>query len=221
MKQEKKTVRNILCITLMTLSLAGCHSLPSADVPVSMRPSTGSDVSYLVGVVGIWPDAVYTAQEQKLLIRQRGGNDVVSPRLLNTFYARTPRDVREHWHGIGTLFVLPLKAGRYEIFNVLFERGSVRTWKREDFSIPLELEAGKAYYVGDFRAGCIDSQGSCAFFHSNHLQRDAALVRAQHPEVPELQQVELKGLEGAYPSVMEEDGPKASVFKSMISGRMK
>lgn len=214
-------MNRIFVISLLLLCLNGCHTLSPADIPESLKPDKSSGVSYLVGVIGIWQNAVYTAQEQKILIRRRGDDEFVSPRLLNLFYARTPRDVRETWHGIGTLFVLPLKPGRYEIYNVFFERGSVKTWKREDFSIPLDVEAGRAYYLGDFRAGCINSQGRCMFLHSDHLQRDTALVRAKYPEVPELEPVELKGLDGAYPFILEEKGTQASVFKSLVSGKLK
>ena len=201
------------------LALSGCYSLSPTKIADSMNPDPQSGVAYVVGVVGIWPQALYTANEQMLLIRPRGGDGFATARLYNQFYARTPRDVRETWHGIGSLFVMPLKPGRYEIYNLHFDRGNATSWSREDFSIPLELEAGKAYYVGDFRAGCLSAGGAkCIFLHSDHLERDAALVRAKYPQVPSLQRVDLEKMEEATPLIVKEQGPKASMLKAMLSG---
>lgn len=203
------------------LALSGCYSLSPTKIAKNMNPDPQSGVAYVVGVVGIWPKAVHTANEQMLLIRPRGGDGFASARLYNEIYGRTPRDVRESWHGIGSLFVMPLKPGRYEIYNLHFDRGNAKSWSREDFSIPLELEAGKAYYVGDFRAACLSALGAkCVFLHSDHMERDAALVRAKYPHVPSLQRVDLEKMEQATPLIVNEQGPKASMLKAMLSGEL-
>ncbi|MGC5702807.1 hypothetical protein J4P02_21620 [Pseudomonas sp. NFXW11] len=210
-----------LVLLAALLALSGCYSLSSTKIAESMSPDPQSGVAYVVGVVGIWPKAVHTAKEQMLMIRPRGGDGFASARLYNEIYGRTPRDVRETWHGIGSLFVMPLKPGRYEIYNLHFDRGNATSWSREDFSIPLELEAGKAYYLGDFRAGCLSASGAkCVFLHSDHLERDAALVRAKYPQVPSLQRVDLEKMEELTPLIVKEQGPKASMLKAMLSGEL-
>lgn len=213
-------IRVFALLTLL-LGLAGCHSMSPIHIDEELTPNAGSGVAYVVGVVGIWPKAVNTAQEQMLMIRQRGSDNFATARLHNEFYARTPRDVRETGHGIGTLFVMPLKPGRYELYNLRFDRGSSVSWSREDFTIPFQLEAGKAYYIGDFRAGCVTpGQSTCLFLHSDHLERDSALVRAKYPQVPGLQRLDLPNLYSATPFIREEDGASSSVYKSMLSGKL-
>jgi hypothetical protein len=214
----------IRVVSLLTLlfALSGCYSLPSTHVDDELAPTADSGVAYLVGVVGIWPKAAYTAQEQMLMIRPRGSDDFATARLHNQFYARTPRDVRETGHGIGSLFVMRLKPGRYEIYNLRFDRGTQRFWSREDFTIGMQLEAGKAYYIGDFRGGCLSPTlgAGCVFLHSDHLERDAALVRANYPQVPALQKLDLPNIDTATPFIREENGPSSSVYKSLLSGKL-
>lgn len=203
------------------LGLSGCYSMSPTHIDDELKPTADSGVAYVVGVVGIWPKTRFSAKEQMLMIRKRGSDDFATARLYNEFYARTERDVRETDHGIGTLFVMPLKPGRYEIYNVRFDRGQSVTWSREDFTIGMQLEAGKAYYLGDFRAGClIGVQPSCLFLHSDHLERDAALVRAKYPHVPGLQRLDMPNLDSITPFIREENGPSASFYKAMLSGKL-
>lgn len=212
-------IRLFAVLTLL-LGLSGCYSLSPTQIDDELAPSADSGTAYLVGVVGIWPKASYAAQEQMLLIRKRGSDEFASARLHNEFYARTARDVRETGHGIGTLFVMPLKPGRYEIYNVRFDRGRSVSWSREDFTIGMQLEAGKAYYIGDFRAGCVSpTDSTCLFLHCDHLERDAALVRARYPQVPGLQRLDMPNLYTATPFIREENGTSASVYKAMLSGK--
>ncbi|OLU16539.1 MULTISPECIES: hypothetical protein [unclassified Pseudomonas] len=213
--------RNLFC-ALLFLNLAGCYSLSPIDIDKSIRPAKDGATSYLVGVVGVWPDAKYSLHEQSLLLRQKGGGGSASARLRNNVHLRTPRDIRDGRRGIGTLFVMPLKPGRYELYNVLFKRSDgTTTWKREDFSIPLQLEPGKAYYIGDFRAACLDYNARCAFIHSYDIKRDQALVTSKHPELPPLQLIELEHLDGAYPILLDSDAANAVVFKTILSGQAK
>ncbi|SHN03518.1 hypothetical protein SAMN05216288_0338 [Pseudomonas punonensis] len=211
-----------LCCALLFLNLAGCYSLSPVDIDKSIRPAKDGATSYLVGVVGVWPDAKYSLHEQSLLLRQKGGGGSASARLRNNVHLRTPRDIRDGRRGIGTLFVMPLKPGQYELYNVLFKRSEGTTaWRREDFSIPLQLEPGKAYYIGDFRAACIDYDGHCSFIHSYNLKRDQALTTGKHPELPPLQQLELKHMEGAYPIMLDSEAENAAVYKTILSGQAK
>ncbi|UXY50980.1 MULTISPECIES: hypothetical protein [Pseudomonas] len=207
-------------IALALVSLGGCYSMPTTSVPASYEPTATSGTSYLIGVVGIWPDAYIAAEEQKLLLRQRGGHEFASAQSLNGWFVRTPRDVHDRSRGIGSLFVMPLKPGRYELFNVWFDTGRTRSWSREDFSIPLNLEAGKAYYIGDFRSACIIVGNACTYFHSRHPERDLALARAAHPELPSIEELDLKYLDGAYPTIIDQNGPKASVYRALMSGEL-
>ncbi|MCW2290015.1 hypothetical protein M2262_000065 [Pseudomonas sp. BIGb0408] len=210
-----------LCSSMLLLNLVGCYSLSPIDIDKSLRPAEGGATSYLVGVVGVWPDAKYSPHEQSILLRQKGGGGSASARLRNNVHLRTTRDIRDGRRGIGTLFVMPLKPGRYELYNVLFRRGDGTGWKREDFSIPLQLEPGKAYYIGDFRAACIDLNARCSFIHSYHAERDQALVTSKHPELPPLQVLELKHMDGAYPAMFDSDTENAAIFKSVLSGQLR
>ena len=213
-------MRFFVVLTVL-LGLSGCYSLSPTQIDDELSPTADSGVAYLVGVVGIWPKAKFGAHDQMLMIRKRGSDDFATARLHNEFYARTERDVRETGHGIGTLFVMPLKPGSYEIYNVRFDRGQSLSWSREDFTIGLQLDAGKAYYIGDFRAGCLLGRDmTCLFLHSDHLERDAALVRAKYPQVPGLQRLDMPNLYTATPFIREENGPSASVYKAMLSGKL-
>lgn len=213
-------MRFLAALTVL-LSLSGCYSMSPTHIDDALNPSAGSGVAYVVGVVGIWPQARYGAQEQMIMIRKRGSDDFATARLHNEFYARTARDLRETGRGIGTLFVMPLKPGRYEIYNVRFDQGRSLSWSREDFTIGMELEAGKAYYLGDFRAGCLIGRSMpCLFLHSDHLERDAALVRARYPQVPGLQRLDMPNLYTATPFIREENGASASIYKAMLSGKL-
>ena len=111
-----------LCCALLLLNLAGCYSLSPIDIDKSIRPAKDGATSYLVGVVGVWPDAKYSLHEQSLLLRQKGGGGSASARLRNNVHLRTTRDIRDGRRGIGTLFVMPLKPGQYELYNVQFFR---------------------------------------------------------------------------------------------------
>lgn len=211
----------LFAVLTALLCLSGCYSMSPTHIDDELSPTADSGVAYVVGVVGIWPEAKYGAHEQMLMIRKRGSDDFATARLHNEFYARTARDVRESGHGIGTLFVMPLKPGRYEIYNVRFDQGQSVSWSREDFTVGLQLEAGKAYYIGDFRAGCLIGRStSCLFLHSDHLERDAALVRAKYPQVPGLQRLDMPNLYTATPFIREENGTSASVYKAMLSGKL-
>ncbi|TBU80337.1 hypothetical protein DNK06_10575 [Pseudomonas daroniae] len=211
-----------LCCALLLLNLAGCYSLSPIDIDKSIRPADGGSTSYLVGVVGVWPGTKYSLHEQSIQLRQKGGGGFASARLRNNVHMRTPRDIRDGQRGIGTLFVMPLKPGRYELYNVLFKRSNGPTvWKREDFSITLQLEPGKAYYIGDFRAACIDYNAHCSFIHSYDVERDQALTARKHPNLPPLQRLELEHLEGAYPFVLDSNAKNAAIFESIFSGQAK
>lgn len=214
-------LRNLYC-ALIFLNLAGCYSLSPIDIDKNIRPAKDGATSYLVGVVGVWPDTKYSLHEQSLLLRQKGGGGSASARLRNNVHLRTARDIRDGRRGIGTLFVMPLKPGQYELYNVKFFRSEGLTaWKREDFSIPLQLEPGKAYYLGDFRAACIDYEGHCSFIHSYNLKRDQALTTSKHPELPPLQQLELNHMDGAYPIILDSEAENAAVYKTILSGQAK
>lgn len=202
---------------VLALGLSGCYSLSPTAIDRELAPRKGESVSYLVGVVGVWPDSAYGAHEQSILIRRPGEQASASARLVNRVSTRTKRDLRETKRGIGTLFVMPLKPGRYEIHNVLFRWQSSTRKSRKDFSIPLLLEPGKAYYVGDFRAACMQVRTLCTFLHSSHLERDQALVRENYPELPALQPVELEQMESAFPVLVQESDPRAAGLKATLS----
>lgn len=58
--------------------------------------------------------------------------------------------------GAGTVFALPLPPGKYEFYKYyMFQSGGTAqiVWKpHEEFSIPFEIQAGRATYIGEVRA---------------------------------------------------------------------
>lgn len=202
---------------LLLIILAGCHSQPSFKSDKSLTPQPSGEVSYLVGVIGVLPEARYSLHQENLLIRPLGGNGTAQAQLRNHLLVRTPRDIRDGRRGIGSLFVIPLKPGRYELYNVHFQVKNVTMWRRESFSIPFQLEAGKAHYIGDFRGACADPKRACSFVHSYQLERDQALAARQHPTLPTLQPLALEQFDSAYPILLNNESRNLDVLMRLLT----
>lgn len=192
------------------LLLAGCTiSERSALVSEQLRPAAGEPVAYLVGAVG--PDRLMpsTAQSQRLLFRQRGSEQGAAGAWIDNGVRKTPKDVQEG-EASASVFVLPLKPGDYELYDFQFFSTSNTGYgtyytslqAREKFVIPMRLEAGKAYYIGEYRSRCI-AGSICLFVQRDRMTRDANLARQQVPELPQLQRLSLP-LERAKPFILSE-----------------
>jgi hypothetical protein len=132
--------------------VVACCASARDQVPVDY---SGSDVGWLVVTLRTTSDSRLAS-----IATDIRGKDAA--RQANVFYTggaarqyRTPRDFdtkEEH----GAVFVRPLSAGDYELHN-LRAAGSVGTIgvvvrSKTDFSIPFSIQAGKASYVGSFKA---------------------------------------------------------------------
>lgn len=81
-----------------------------------------------------------------------------------------------------------LKPGDYEFYDFQFfwngyNGGYSSIRAREQFLVPMHLEAGKAYYIGEFRSRCL-GLSACLFFHGDQQPRDEVIARRYTPGLP-------------------------------------
>lgn len=202
-----------LALSLVTLSLlAGCAVKEySAQLSDRVTAREGEPVSYLVGSIG--PDNIMPApqQYQRLLFRQRGSEWGAAAAYTNHGVRQTPQDI-EDGQGHASVFVMALKPGDYELYdfqffslvNTGYGTYSSSQMAKEKFVVPLRLQPGKAYYIGEYRSRCITSQ-ACLFIQRDRQVRDEGIARAQVPQLPSLQYLPLP-LERARPFILSEKG---------------
>lgn len=197
---------------LMVSLLAGCavkeHSAQLSD---RVTARAGEPVSYLVGSIG--PDSEMPApqQYQRLLFRQRGSEWGAAAAYTNHGVRQTPQDIEEG-QGRASVFVMALKPGDYELYdfqffslvNTGYGTYSTSQMAKEKFVIPLRLQPGKAYYIGEYRSRCLTSK-VCLFIQRDRQARDEGIARAQVPQLPSLQYLQLP-LERAKPFILPEKG---------------
>lgn len=197
----------LLPIALIT----GCAAKSPVFVSEPLQPAAGSPVAYLVGSLGpLGRDGAYT--NQRILLRKRGAQEGAAAWWGHAEVAHTPKDIEDSRSrdekalpGEASVFVMPLKPGDYELYDFQFfwtgANSSFRSVQaREQFVVPLRLEAGKAYYLGEFRSRCI-GMSVCMFFHDQQQPRDEVIARRYSPDLPVLQPMKLD-LAPAYPFVL-------------------
>lgn len=193
--------------TLLVLALlSGCMTQNAAFVSEPLQPKANEPVAYLVGSIG--PQFFgLSAENQRLLIRKRGSEYGAAGIWVNTGGVKTPEDVLDG-KGVASVFVMPLKPGDYEFYDFQFysahyQYGLGTTFTsiqaREKFNLPLKLEAGKTYYLGEFRSLCLN--GRCAFMWRDQSARDEAIARRQVPALPPLKLLPLD-LKSAEPYIL-------------------
>ncbi|WP_416772956.1 hypothetical protein ACMGT0_13250 [Pseudomonas sp. RHF3.3-3] len=177
--------------------LSGCITHSASLVSDPLQPASGEPVAYLVGSIGPQSFKLSPADNQRLLIRKRG-SAYGAAGLWMRGGNQTPQDI-EDGDGAASVFVLPLKPGDYEFYDFQFFSaqytpglGTTFTSRqaREKFNLPLRLEAGKAYYLGEFRSMCLMGD-RCAFLWRDQLARDGAIALRQQPALPPLQRLNL------------------------------
>lgn len=200
-------------VTLLMVSfLAGCAITEhSAQVSDELLVREGQPVSYLVGSIG--PDSEMSApqQYQRLLFRQRGSEWGAAAAYTNHGVRQTPQDIEEG-QGRASVFVMALKPGDYELYdfqffslvNTGYGTYSTSQMAREKFVVPLRLQPGKAYYIGEYRSRCLTST-VCLFIQRDRQARDEGIARAQVPQLPSLEYLPLP-LERARPFILPEKG---------------
>ncbi len=182
-----------LALFLMASALAGCGTQPASLVSQPLQPGPQDPVAYLVGSIGPQSLAASPAPNQRLLFRKRGSEYGAAGVWVGAGRA-TPQDVQEQ-DGAASVFVLPLKPGDYEFYDFQFfssnyspTLGTTYTsiQAREKFNLPLRLQAGKAYYLGEFRSLCLGAS-LCAFRWRDQQGRDEPLARQSVAGLPALQ----------------------------------
>lgn len=204
--------------------LSGCAAQSPVFVSEPLQPAAGGPVAYLVGSIGpLGRDAAYT--NQRILLRKRGVPDGAAAWWGHAAVAHTPQDIQDSRSpddkalpGEASVFVMPLKPGDYELYDFQFfwngANSSFRSVQaREQFVIPLRLEPGKAYYLGEFRSRCIDVS-ACIFVHDSQQPRDEVIARRYSPDLPVLQPLSFD-LAPAYPFVLP---AKSSPETDAVSG---
>jgi hypothetical protein len=189
--------------------LSGCISQPAGLVSEPLRPAPNEPAAYLVGAIG--PQVLGNggaATNLRLLFRKRGSMYGAAA-LWQGDSRPTPNDL-EAPGSAGSVFVLPLKPGDYEFYNFQFWAVGYRPGMgsgfssreaREAFVVPLRLEAGKAYYIGEYRSVCREIT-QCLFVWGDQMTRDAAIAQRQVPGLPTLQALPLN-LEQAHPFIIQ------------------
>lgn len=181
-----------LALFLMAAALTGCGTQSASLVSEPLQPGPQEPVAYLVGSIGPQSLLASPAPNQRLLFRKRGSAYGAAGVWIG-MGRETPQDVKE-MDGAASVFVLPLKPGDYEFYDFQFfssnyspTLGTTYTsvQAREKFNLPLRLQAGKAYYLGEFRSLCLGA--SCAFRWRDQQGRDEAIARHVVPGLPPLE----------------------------------
>jgi hypothetical protein len=187
----------ICSLLLAALALDACTIQPTAIISAPLQPQPGAPVAYLVGALG--PVGGNQWQEERLMLRKRGTEQNAIGHWMKRGIDATPADIQDGSTGRASVFVLPLKPGDYEIYSFLFTGigtypglGTVvRTWQpKEQFNLPVRLQAGKAYYLGEFRSSCV-APSACSLRWQNQLLRDQAIAQRQVPGLAALQPVSM------------------------------
>ncbi|KQM47767.1 hypothetical protein ASE80_14140 [Pseudomonas sp. Leaf15] len=178
---------------LMALALTGCGTQSASLVSQPLQPGPQEPVAYLVGSIGPQNFNASPAPNQRLLFRKRG-SEFGAAAVWVGMGQQTPQDVRDA-AGAASVFVLALKPGDYEFYDFQFFSSSysptlgttyTSVQAREKFNLPLRLQAGKAYYLGEFRSLCLGAS-LCAFRWRDQQGRDEPLARQYVPGLPSLE----------------------------------
>lgn len=186
-----------LALLLMAAALAGCGTQPASLVSQPLQPGPEEPVAYLVGSIGPQNLKASPAPNQRLLFRKRGSAFGAAGIWVGVG-RETPQDVKDQT-GVASVFVLPLKPGDYEFYDFQFfsstyspTLGTTYTsvQAREKFNLPMRLQAGKAYYLGEFRSLCLGAS-LCAFRWRDQQGRDEPIARQSVPRLPALELIPL------------------------------
>ncbi len=179
--------------------IAGCGPKSPAIISEPLQPAAGAPITWLVGSLG--PAAMDdAATHQRLMFRPLGAKDGVAAWWGSGAMEYTPADIqgepavrKDSAPGTASVFVLPLKPGEYEFYDISFfwpGGDNLSISARKPFSIPMRLEAGKAYYIGEFRSRC-EGKGICFFIQRDQKTRDEPIARRYTPNLPVLQSLQL------------------------------
>lgn len=199
---------------LALAALGGCYSLSPVKVDSALEPQNDAQAGYLVGVLGKTPEG---ANGQALLIRKRGTDQVARVQVTDTWALKTRHDLDgRDW---SSPFAIALQPGQYELYNVNFTHNGYQLWKKDDFSIPVTISAGKAAYIGNFRASCFQNLTSaCYFLRRDQLAKDSAALKGAYPQLPAIEEAKLSRLDNAAPIIVDQ-GTNPKLFQVLQGGK--
>jgi hypothetical protein len=198
---------------LLASLLSGCITESASWVSEPLQAKANEPVAYLIGSIGPRSLKLSPADNQRLFIRKRGSQYGAAGIWKMAGAYSTPQDIQDA-SGAASVFVLALKPGDYEFYDFQFFSarytpglGTVYSSMeaREKFNLPLRLEAGKAYYMGEYRSLCLNGIG-CTFLWRDQRARDAAIAQRQVPGLPPLQSLKLD-LKSAEPYIFADTPP--------------
>ena len=190
----------LLLLGLLAL-LTGCHSLsPIQRGGMTLAAMDDPQAAFLVGAVGIAGTSAVKPDQARLFLRQRGQEEFINVGIMDDWAVKTSHQIRQPDGSKATLFALPLKPGQYELYTLSFHFGGSWITPRETFSVPLQIEAGKTYYLGDFRAECVwrkparrrDNGTACRFIRHQSLEAQQAQLRQLFPQIGTVEALNLR-----------------------------
>ena len=231
-----------LCLVLSLLAIAGCQTLgykqmlDPAQAPdyvpgVSDEPDTG----YLVGSFTIAQGTPtrtieffhgedgFRYSNYRFIFRPTGATAATEKRSGfvgrgSAFWETRSGDDYKGEGTSGHVYVIPLRAGTYEFHRFeVYAGGSQTTWRsRKDFSLPFEIQAGRALYIGELVAlhtfgknmlGMTIPTGA-DFYARFPSDRDITLLQDKYPFLADMemgQETILARVLGAPPSAEPSD----------------
>ena len=203
------TVTNLksIFILLLVSLLSGCAT-QSATIPKSWA-YTGDDAVTVVVSVGVATSGNYKSMlpYHSFLVESESNSDLLQLKADNDPGFRSSVGDYETTEGKFGIVKLVLKPGKYKITNIASYSpspyGGVDLRANEKFSIPINLEPNKNYYLGNFTAHNISAKGGFgttivvgAFWVANTEEEPNFLAITK--KYPELNNVKLENYNGKF-----------------------
>lgn len=200
----KCMARVLVCFLLVSV-VAGCTlKQTGVQLDTALSPIDGQPASYLLLVMGEEGDMPYNLLQTSILVLDEDKSQGLAVSFYDNFAKTTGVDIRDA-KGPATAYVVALRPGTYYLrglTSAFSESGFIRSYPSFSASdIPIQLEPGKAVYLGHYRARCPAEEGSpaCRFVRYDRLEQDIALFKAKQPNLPAIEKLELRGLDRAVP----------------------
>lgn len=175
--------------------LWGCAAGPSAFYH-GPTPKDGEPAGY--AIVSVSRDReIKLMTDLALIFRDPSTEDEGRFRIYIPDLSKDTFDVRnEKYEGFVTILRLP--PGKYEIYNfevsIASPLGSTRFSSREDFSIPFEVQSGRAVYIGSYDSTPtygksifgVDVVAGTYWILSDRHERDLAVAKAREPALGQM-----------------------------------
>ncbi|HEU0071014.1 MAG TPA: hypothetical protein VFS04_06945 [Alphaproteobacteria bacterium] len=138
-----RKILNVVLLCALTGMLAACAVVSSPD----RWKTVPADQSATIFGTVTTGDAIFKGVSLKFRNIQTGEEASFKTNIDAT---GDPELTKDKWQP-GFVYEFKVPAGDYEFFN-FFGAGGNETWTaRRDFSIPFRVEAGRTYYIGEYR----------------------------------------------------------------------